>query len=43
MFHGELTSSCAGSVDHLMILIIVPLSVNLVAKVFLIQIVLLVT
>lgn len=43
MLHGELTSSCAGSVDHLMILIIVPLSVNLVAKVFLIQIVLLVT
>ena len=43
MLHGELAPSGAGSIDHLMILIIVSLSVYLMAEVLLIQIVLLVT
>ena len=43
MLHGELAPSGAGSIDHLMILIIVSLSVYLMTEVLLIQIVLLVT
>jgi len=43
MLHGELAPSGASSIDHLMILIIVSLSVYLMTEVLLIQIVLLVT
>ena len=43
VLHRELAPSSACSIDHLMILIIVPLSVYLMTQVLLIQIVLLVT